>query len=117
MSNGKSIILNIYESGITEKWFSLMANTLITAAAMIGWWQGSTTATFIATISYLFLMMQSIHGTREPYEYLKLIYVYPESSTFKRLAFDFAFFMFRAHIIISPFALVWWAYSENKIPL
>ncbi|MCT2533841.1 hypothetical protein N2488_11665 [SAR92 clade bacterium H231] len=108
---------DFYDSGLPDKWFSLAGNTLITAAAMVVWKEGSTIAGVIAFISYISLATLATHGTREPYEYLKNIYVYTKNGTLSGSLFYSAFFLFRLHIIFAPFLLVWWAYSSGKVPL
>jgi hypothetical protein len=107
---------DFYDSGISEKWFSLAANSLITAAAMVVWREGSSVAGIFASISYICLTVQTTHGTRKPYEYLKKIYVYPNDGKWRGLIFDSTFFAFRVHVIAAPILLVWWAYSEGKVP-
>ena len=106
---------NIYDSGLTEKWFSLVGNSLITAAALIVWREGSAISGVIAFISYIFLATQSTHGTRESHEYLKNIYVYPQVNKWKKFSFYFIFRVFRGAIIAFPLLLVWWAYMEGRL--
>jgi hypothetical protein len=107
---------NLYDSGFPDKWFSLVGNTLITTATLIAWREGSFYGAFIAILSYNFLIIQTTHGTRESYEYMKAIYVYPEDSGFMGVLISLAMFMLRAQFITSPFLLVWWAYATGKIP-
>jgi len=107
---------DFYDSGFPEKWFSLAGNTLITAAAMVVWREGSFIAGVFAFFSYFSLASQATHGTREPYEYLKKIYVYPHPGKWHSALFDSVFFVFRLHIIAAPVLLVWWAYSAGNVP-
>ena len=107
---------DFYDSGFPEKWFSLAGNTLITAAAMVVYREGSFIAGVFASISYICLATQVTHGTRQPYEYLKQIYVYPHSDKWHSFVFDSIFFVFRFHVITAPIMLVWWAYSAGKVP-
>ena len=107
---------DLYDSSLPEKWFSLAGNTLITAAAIVVWLEGSFVAGVFAFISYVCLATQANHGTRHPYEYLKEIYVYPHRDKWQSSAFFTAFFMFRLHVVVAPLLLVWWAYSSGKVP-
>ena len=108
---------DLYDSGLTEKWFSLAGNALITAAAMVVWKEGSSIAGIIAVISYFFLATQATHGTRESYEHLKKIYVYPYNNRWHGSLLYALFFSFRVHIMFAPIFLIWWAYSAGKVPL
>ena len=107
---------DIYDSGLSEKWFSLAGNALVTAAAMVVWREGSSIAGVFAVISYLCLATQLTHGTRKPYEYLKEIYVYPHSKKWHGAILYTVFFMLRCFIMVSPILLVWWAYAMGKVP-
>ncbi|HIF5971427.1 TPA: hypothetical protein ACX3GO_004472 [Vibrio parahaemolyticus] len=107
---------DFYDSGFTEKWFSIAANSLITAATIVVWREGSAIAGVFSLISYLCLVVQTTHGTRKSYEFLKDIYVYRNPSKFRSSIFDSVFVLFRLHVITAPVLLVWWAYASGKVP-
>jgi hypothetical protein len=112
----RPVFKDFYDSGFPEKWFSLAGNTLITAGAMVVWSEGSFFAGILSVISYICLVTQTTHGTRNPYEYLKEIYVYPKPDRWYQGVFLSVFFVIRWHFILAPFLLVWWAYSTGKVP-
>lgn len=108
---------DLSDSGFPEKWFSLVDNTLITAAAMVLWREGSMIGGIIAAISYLCLATQLTHGTRTQIEYLKRIYLYPNAGKFRAWLIESLFVLFKLQVLFAPIGLVWWAYSEGKVPL
>jgi len=108
---------DLHDSGFPDKWFSLVGNALITAAAMVVWREGSAIAGIIAFISYICLATQLTHGTREQFEYLKRIYLYPNSGKLRAGVIESMFLLFKLHVLFVPIGLVWWAYSEGKVPI
>ncbi|MEH6443033.1 MAG: hypothetical protein V7784_03965 [Oceanospirillaceae bacterium] len=98
-------------------WFQSVRNSLWTSAGMVVAVQtGNIIAWGFTIISYLFLATQVTHGTREPYEYLKEIYVYSNSSKFLAVIFDFVLFWLRMSLMVIPILIVWWAIAEGKVP-
>ena len=61
---------DLYDSKFPEVWFTLLGNSLLTSAAVVGWIEGSRLSGALALISYTCLATVATHGTRGPYEYL-----------------------------------------------
>ena len=97
---------DFYDSGFADKWFSIAANSLITAATIVVWREGSLIAGVFSFISYLCLVVQVTHGTRKSYEYLKEIYVCQTAGKFSSSIFDSVFVVFRLHVMAAPVLLV-----------
>ena len=107
---------NIHDSGITKTWFSLITNALITSAAVIIGMKGSSIAMAIAGISYLFLVAQATHGTREQYEFLKKMYVYPNENRIVSVVMYLVLFSMRVLIMFLPISIFWWSYFDGAVP-
>ncbi len=111
----KSFLNNVYDSGITQIWFSSLANALLTSAAILVGRQGVPLADLVAFISYFLLGTQLTYGTRGAYEYLKSIYVYSENNGVISFLFHGMLFLLRLHIIFIPVAVYWWAYFNEEV--
>ncbi|ELZ1717800.1 hypothetical protein SD909_004209 [Vibrio parahaemolyticus] len=108
---------NIHDSKLVDVWFNSVRNSLWTSAGMVVAVSTDNIIAWVFTIiSYLFLATQVTHGTREPYEYLKKIYIYDNDGKISKLAFDFLLFNLRFMLMFTPIALVWWAKATGKIP-
>lgn len=111
------IFKNIYDSGIVDVWFSAIAYSLIVTAFVYLSFNGHSEAAPLAIISYMFMSMKIIHGSRAPYEYLKKIYVYSQNNKLISGLFHVSFLYIRIQIIIAPFQVIYWSYSTGKLPL
>ena len=109
---------NVFDSGIIDIWFNIVGATLATAAFIYMALKGYNSAFLLSTISYLFLITKATHGTRQSYEYLKEIYVYPaDSNRLVSTAFYGFFLYFRIQIIIAPIQIILWTSGTGKLPI
>lgn len=109
---------NVYESGIIDIWFNIVGATLATAAFIYMALKGYNSAILLSTISYFFLITKATHGTRQPYEYLKEIYVYPtDSNKVVSTLFSIFFLYIRLQIIIAPIQIILWTSGTGKLPI
>lgn len=109
---------NVFDSGIIEVWFKCIAYALVTSAfGYLYLFKEMKPASFVFVISYVFTAIQVVHGTREPYDKLKLIYVINQSHGFSSFFFEAVFLYIRLQIIISPLLVMFWAIKNGKLPL
>jgi hypothetical protein len=104
---------NIYDSGIIDKWFSNLGNAALSSAAAVAATSGNLLAEAIAFISYLFLAASVSHGTREPYEFFKSIYVYETESRIAAAILYSFIGVFRILIMSLPILVFWWVYKNG----
>ncbi|MEC4090154.1 hypothetical protein [Pseudoalteromonas rubra] len=108
---------NIHDSKLVDVWFNSVRNSLWTSAGMVVAVSTDNIIAWVFTvISYLFLAIQVTHGTREPYEYLKKIYIYENEGKISSFAFSIILFYLRLSLMLTPIALVWWAKAAGKVP-
>ncbi|PKF50763.1 MULTISPECIES: hypothetical protein [Vibrionaceae] len=109
---------NIHDSKLVDVWFNSVRNSLWTSAGMVVAVSSNNVIAWAFTIiSYLFLATQVTHGTREPYEHLKKIYIYDNDGKVSKFVFDFFLFNLRLMLMFIPIALVWWAKATGKVPI
>ncbi|WCE30097.1 hypothetical protein [Vibrio sp. SCSIO 43137] len=106
---------DVYDSGLCEIWFKLITNSAITSASVVfankiggqlGWG--------LFVICYLFLATQMAHGTRAPYEYLKAIYVTPNSNSLLSQLFYAGILFIRLHVMLIPIWIVWMSLANGN---
>jgi len=115
--NKKLIFKNIYDSGLVDVWFSGVSYSLATAGFLYMAINNYKGAAVFALISYLFTALKMVHGTHKPYEYLKSIYVYPQTNWVVSNIF-YAFFLYvRLQIMFAPWQLIYWAHNGGKLPI
>lgn len=113
----RDLLKNILDSGISDIWFNIVTNSLITSAFIYLVFAGYQSALPLALICYFFLILKTIHGTRESYEYLKNIYVYSNDNNFTSIGFNALFWYVRIQIFIAPIEIIILAYSQGKLPI
>ena len=119
VSSGKKrfFFTNVFDSGIVEVWFKVVGYTLITTAFFYLSQNGYKSLIPLASLSYIFLVVQCVRGTRAPYEYLKEIYVYPTNNKVASALF-YAFFLYiRVIIIFAPWQIIAVTYESGKLPI
>ena len=115
--NKKLFFKNVFDSGIVDVWFNGVSYSLVTAGFLYMSINNHKGAAVFALISYLFTVLKVVDGTREPYEYLKAIYVYPQSKWFISYSFYACFLYVRLQIMFAPWQLIYWAYDAGKLPI
>jgi len=108
---------NVYDSKLVDIWFNSVRNSLWTSAGiLVATSTGNIIAWAFTAISYVLLATHVAHGTREPYEYLKTIYVYSNPNRFLSMLFDFILFNLRAVLMFIPIAIFWWTQMTGVVP-
>jgi hypothetical protein len=105
---------NIHDSKIIDIWFTSIGYMLISSALfLLSKKQGYEILMPSAIISYIFSGIKVIHGTRQPYEYLKNIY-FSKNKYIKTITYLFLF-SFRMILIVIP-VIIWFLGNEyNKV--
>ena len=115
MTKSKLLIgKNIYDSKLIDVWFTSVSYMAIASALNILSKGDYPELILIAVISYFFGVINVVHGTRQPYEYLKNIYVCNQSNLFLKYLFDFLLYTLRTVLIITPIIIWLLEYISDK---
>jgi len=111
-----SLSKNIYDSGIVDIFFNCIAYSICIAALTLFALKGNNIHTFspIIFMGSFFAVIKTTHGTREPYEYLKKVYVYQQENEILSIISHTLLCWFRLYITSFPLQALIFSISAGR---
>jgi hypothetical protein len=109
---------SVYESGIIDVWFKGIAYSLVTTAFIYLYLvKNISLASPLFFVSYMFMTIQVVHGSRPPYEFMKEKWVYNRDNKVVGAAIYSLFLYVRLQIIASPLLVLVIGFENGKLPI